>query len=48
MQAIARVNRVFRDTTLTLSKAYTLCGTLDEAKSVRDEIRGHNVGARTG
>ena len=28
----------FCDTTLALSKAYTLCGTLDEAKAVRDEI----------
>lgn len=28
----------FCDTTLALSKAYTLCGTLDEAKAVREEI----------
>jgi type I restriction enzyme, R subunit len=28
----------FCDTTLALSKAFTLCGTLDEAKSVREEI----------
>lgn len=28
----------FCDTTLALSKAFTLCGTLDEAKGVREEI----------
>ena len=28
----------FCDTTLALSKAFTLCGTLDEAKAVREEI----------